>query len=74
MQTRKYFYPPLHRQKLYKDCRRGAMAHTDSITSRILNFPIYSSLSDETVGAIVERVLLIRETLGQSRLTAASSA
>jgi dTDP-4-amino-4,6-dideoxygalactose transaminase len=73
VQTKKYFYPPLHRQKLYKNCRRGKMTHTEAITSRILNFPIYSSLSDETVKSIVERVLLIRETLAQSRLAAASS-
>jgi dTDP-4-amino-4,6-dideoxygalactose transaminase len=73
VQTRKYFYPPLHRQKLYKDCRRGTMTHTDAVTSRILNFPIYSSLSDETVEAMVERILLIRETLAQSRLAAKAS-
>jgi len=73
VQTRKYFYPPLHRQKLYKDCRRGKMTHTDAVSSRILNFPIYSSLSDETVESIVEGVLWIRETLAQSRLAAASS-
>jgi dTDP-4-amino-4,6-dideoxygalactose transaminase len=73
VQTKKYFYPPLHRQKLYKDCRRGAMTHTEAVTSRILNFPIYSSLSDETVEAIVERVLLIRETLAQGKLAAATA-
>lgn len=73
VQTKKYFYPPLHRQKLYKDCRRGTMTHTDAVTSRILNFPIYSSLPDETVESIVDRILLIRETLAQSRLAAASA-
>jgi dTDP-4-amino-4,6-dideoxygalactose transaminase len=73
VQTRKYFYPPLHRQKLYKDCRRGTMTHTDAVSSRILNFPIYSSLSDETVGAIVERILSIRETLTQGKLAAATA-
>jgi dTDP-4-amino-4,6-dideoxygalactose transaminase len=73
VQTRKYFYPPLHRQKLYKDCRRGAMTHTDHVSSRILNFPIYSSLPDDAVEAIVERILLIRETLTQNRFAAATS-
>jgi dTDP-4-amino-4,6-dideoxygalactose transaminase len=73
VQTKKYFYPPLHRQKLYKDCRRGTMTHTDAVSSRILNFPIYSSLSDETVEAIVDRILLIRETLAQSKLAAATA-
>lgn len=63
VQTKKYFYPPLHRQKLYKDCRRGKMDHTEAVTSRILNFPIYSSLSNEMVESIVDRILLIREAL-----------
>jgi dTDP-4-amino-4,6-dideoxygalactose transaminase len=74
VQTRKYFYPPLHRQKLYKDCRRGPMTNTDAVSSHILNFPIYSSLSDETVRAIVERVLWIRDATAQRRLAATSSA
>jgi dTDP-4-amino-4,6-dideoxygalactose transaminase len=67
VQTKKYFYPPLHRQKLYKNCRRGSMVHTDAVTSRILNFPIYSSLSNETVEAVVDRVALIREALVEGR-------
>jgi dTDP-4-amino-4,6-dideoxygalactose transaminase len=73
VQTRKYFYPPLHRQKLYKDCRRGTMTHTDAVTSRILNFPIYSSLTNETVEAVVERILLIRDRLAQGGLGAAEA-
>jgi dTDP-4-amino-4,6-dideoxygalactose transaminase len=72
VQTKKYFFPPLHRQKLYKDCRRGSMVHTDAVTSRILNFPIYSSLSNEMVEAVVERILLIREALAP-RLAGVSS-
>jgi dTDP-4-amino-4,6-dideoxygalactose transaminase len=39
------------------------MVHTEAVTSRILNFPIYSSLSNETVEAIVGRILSIREAL-----------
>jgi dTDP-4-amino-4,6-dideoxygalactose transaminase len=73
VQTRKYFHPPLHRQKLYRGFRHGKMTHTDAVSSRILNFPIYSSLSDETVEAIVDRVLLIREALAQSRIAAATA-
>jgi dTDP-4-amino-4,6-dideoxygalactose transaminase len=68
VQTKKYFYPPLHRQKLYRDCRRGAMTHTDAVTSRILNFPIYSSLTDKAVETICERIAVIRDTLASSAL------
>jgi dTDP-4-amino-4,6-dideoxygalactose transaminase len=68
VQAKKYFYPPLHRQKLYRDCRRGVMTHTDAVSSQILNFPIYSSLSDEAVEAICDRITAIRDALAPSRL------
>jgi len=51
IETKKYFYPPLHEQDLYRrfhDPARGGLAQTEFITRGILSLPIYESLPDET--------------------------
>jgi dTDP-4-amino-4,6-dideoxygalactose transaminase len=63
IETRKYFYPPLHRQKLYRryhDPARDSLPATDSVSTGILSLPIYESLPDESVDRIalaVRRIL-----------------
>jgi len=50
--TKKYFYPPLHRQRLFtaNDTGRGAqLPNTAGISEGVLSLPIYESLADETV-------------------------
>jgi dTDP-4-amino-4,6-dideoxygalactose transaminase len=59
IETKKYFYPPLHRQNLYRrfdQPRPGGLAQTDLISGSVLSFPIYESLPDETVDAITSAV------------------
>jgi len=53
--TKKYFHPPLHRQKLF--ARFGAesgigLPRTDAISDTVLSLPIYESLPDETVDRV----------------------
>jgi len=60
IETKKYFYPPLHRQKLYTAfCRpEGAtLDRTNFITGGILSLPIYESLPDATVEDIAYAIL-----------------
>jgi dTDP-4-amino-4,6-dideoxygalactose transaminase len=52
IETKKYFYPPLHRQKLYSRFHNvggGDLSRTDSITAGIVSLPIYESLPEATV-------------------------
>jgi dTDP-4-amino-4,6-dideoxygalactose transaminase len=55
IETKKYFYPPLHKQKLYAPFhgpeQRG-LDHTDFITEGILSLPMYESLPEATVEGI----------------------
>lgn len=53
--TKKYFYPPLHRQRLF--AANGAASHvmlpnTERVSEDVLSLPIYESLPDETVEQI----------------------
>ena len=60
IETRKYFYPPLHRQKLYHryhDPRRGHLPETERISGGILSLPIYETLTDEAVDGISQAIV-----------------
>lgn len=58
IETKKYFYPPMHRQKLYRRYCDGCLAlpYTDSISEAVLSLPIYESLSDETVEGVARAI------------------
>ena len=49
VETKKYFFPPLHKQRLYSCFPSVDLARTDHITSGIVSLPIYESLPDATV-------------------------
>lgn len=53
--TRKYFSPPVHRQKLYLAMwDRRPLPVTDLISDGVVSLPIYSSLTDESVDKVCE--------------------
>ena len=57
IQVRRYFWPPVHRQKLYRILWDGSpLPVTDRVSGRILSLPIYSSLSDATVDKVSDAI------------------
>lgn len=63
VEARRYFWPPLHRQKLYRAVWDGRpLPVTDQISDCVLNLPIYSSLTDEEVDAVCNVILRAAET------------
>jgi dTDP-4-amino-4,6-dideoxygalactose transaminase len=69
IEARRYFYPPLHRQKLYRDFVASGMpplTHTDRISNGLVSLPIYDSLSDQHVEVIVQAMKRIALSLGHS--------
>ena len=63
IETKKYFYPPLHKQKLYAeyyDTERDGLSLTNRISGGILSLPIYESMPETTVERIafaIQRIL-----------------
>lgn len=56
--VRRYFYPPVHRQKLYRAIwDEQPLPNTELISGRIINLPIYSSLTDEEVDRISAAIM-----------------
>jgi len=56
--VRKYFYPPVHQQKLYRAVWDGKpLPNTEWISARIINLPIYSALSCEEADRIADAIV-----------------
>jgi dTDP-4-amino-4,6-dideoxygalactose transaminase len=55
--ARRYFSPPVHRQKLYSAMWDGrALPVTDSVSDGVVSLPIYSSLTDDSIDKVCEVV------------------
>lgn len=57
IETKKYFYPPLHQQSLYTkfhDPARNDLSQTEFLADGILSLPIYESLPDESIVTVAE--------------------
>jgi dTDP-4-amino-4,6-dideoxygalactose transaminase len=74
IETKKYFYPPLHKQRLYSsfhNVEREGLARTDYVTDGVLSLPIYESLSDATVETVAYAILrLARFKASEKQATA----
>jgi dTDP-4-amino-4,6-dideoxygalactose transaminase len=59
IETKKYFYPPMHMQTLYRSFHNPAkrdLRQTEEVTGGILSLPIYESLPDSTIEMIARAI------------------
>ncbi len=66
VQTRRYFDPPLHRQRLYARYWRpqlDPLDHTERLSRGVLSLPIHTHLSEAGALAIARRMVEIRDWL-----------
>ena len=66
IETKKYFYPPMHMQTLYKQFHKAGgrdLKVTEEVTGGILSLPIYELLPDSTI----EKVSLAIRRSGEPR-------
>lgn len=55
IETKRYFWPPVHRQQMYRHIwDQRPLPCTEWISQRTLNLPIYSSLHDDSVDRICD--------------------
>jgi dTDP-4-amino-4,6-dideoxygalactose transaminase len=60
IQTKRYFYPALHNQTLFKDTDPEAstrLPFTEQVSTRSLALPMYSHMGVELVDYICDRIL-----------------
>lgn len=59
IETKRYFFPPLHQQALYRryhDAAQYPLPNTEFVSGGILSLPIYESLPDETIATVAAAV------------------
>jgi dTDP-4-amino-4,6-dideoxygalactose transaminase len=55
--VRKYFSPPVHMQKLYRELWDARpLAVTEYVSNAVISLPIYSSLTDESVDKVCDTI------------------
>ncbi|MFH1387088.1 MAG: aminotransferase class I/II-fold pyridoxal phosphate-dependent enzyme [bacterium] len=47
--TKKYYFPPVHRQKVYQTFTAGSLPVTDRVASEVIDLPLYSQMKKEDV-------------------------
>jgi dTDP-4-amino-4,6-dideoxygalactose transaminase len=53
IETKKYFYPPLHKQTLYRQFDKGNLSNTNYVADNVLSLPIYETLPDSTITRVI---------------------
>jgi len=74
---RRYFYPPLHRQRIYvnRPETQGEVARTDRVVERVLCLPLFTHMTMDQVDRVAETVSDIQQSAAAVRaaLTAPAS-
>ena len=73
--VRRYFWPPVHRQKLFSaSWDKRPLPVTDKISESILNLPIYSSLADQDVERVCDAICRVSKFANRNRNAKAQGA
>jgi dTDP-4-amino-4,6-dideoxygalactose transaminase len=59
--TRKYFDPPVHRQRAYGHLEYRPLPVTDAVASSVLSLPVYPDLDDEQVERVADLIRTAQE-------------
>ena len=60
--VRKYFSPPVHMQKLYRELWDARpLAVTEYVSNAVISLPIYSSLTDESVDKVCDTIRRLQQ-------------
>ncbi len=68
IETKKYFYPPLHQQTLFRPfapAGRGALRATEAVAESVLSLPIYESLPAGTVRQVAGAIRHLSQSTRQ---------
>jgi dTDP-4-amino-4,6-dideoxygalactose transaminase len=58
--TRRYFYPPIHQLDPYRKFHEGGLSNTERRSERVLSLPIYNEMDEGMVEGICEAIRRIR--------------
>ena len=59
IETRRYFWPPVHRHQAYAHLPKTDLPVTDSVAGSVLSLPMFGDLQEDEVDRVVEALRLI---------------
>ncbi|MGH9282649.1 MAG: DegT/DnrJ/EryC1/StrS family aminotransferase, partial [Acidimicrobiales bacterium] len=67
--TRRYYYPPIHLQKAYADRwpRRRDLPVTEELSGKVLTLPLWSQMTPAEVSSLAGAVARIHQSAGEVR-------
>ena len=57
IETRAYFYPPVHEQEFFKPYADRPLPKTETLTRRVITLPFYTSMTEDEIDYIVEMLV-----------------
>lgn len=64
LDTKAYFFPPIHRQSFFSKFADGSYPITDDLSQRVLTIPFFTDISDEQLQYIADQLHECWESLG----------
>jgi dTDP-4-amino-4,6-dideoxygalactose transaminase len=63
VETRAYFYPPVHEQTLFRKYTDRPLPRTETLSRRVLTLPFYTSMSSEEIEYVVDELVRAHKEL-----------
>jgi dTDP-4-amino-4,6-dideoxygalactose transaminase len=63
--SRRYFHPPVHRQRAYAHLPARPLPITDDVSARVLTLPLWSHMDEATVRLLADAVIRVHEHAGE---------
>ncbi len=57
VETRAYFYPPIHEQKFFRRFADRPLPATEDLSRRVITLPFFTSISEQEMGKIAEALV-----------------
>ena len=61
IETRRYFWPPVHRHQAYAHLPKTDLPVTDSVAGSVLSLPMFGDLTGDEVDRVVEALRSIHD-------------
>jgi dTDP-4-amino-4,6-dideoxygalactose transaminase len=64
IETRAYFYPPLHEQRFFRRFADRPLPRTEALARRVVTLPFYTTITENEIDYVVDRLSQAENTLG----------
>jgi dTDP-4-amino-4,6-dideoxygalactose transaminase len=54
IETRAYFYPPVHEQKMFRQYADRALPRTEELSRRVITLPFYTSITQDEMDYVAD--------------------